>query len=407
MSSISVEIPVLRINADNLKNLISFIYKHEELLKQFGAIKLQMNSDCRLALKKRRKNLLLPDTNKRIVKMSANDHVYSIQTSSEQHKKTYQKDLIVTDECSFWSSLHHSIDKERYLNSVTVPNASFFTQKTSRLYFDIHRLPNQSLLKIGGTEFTRQFNPYVRRSLKAGAIFPLTSSPHNLYTIDYHHEGGDHHWYFIPNCERPNLRQALHLENSSICLDHEQLFIDPFVLEKNCIRYHSIVQQPREFIIMAPGTLAQGFTNGAGWNESINFALPNWILDGHATNTSIHYQCDTLLNSVPKIIDLNLFRDELIEKYISSFLDINNNEGKARNFVESIDKTIPQNNNGICYSKNLITDELTIPSSVEIDVTPPTTVSTLYTSPLSLMAPSIDSVVFDEGKTHTQYDHFQ
>ena len=335
MSSISVEIPVLRINADNLKNLISFIYKHEELLKQFGAIKLQMNSDCRLALKKRRKNLLLPDTNKRIVKMSANDHVYSIQTSSEQHKKTYQKDLIVTDECSFWSSLHHSIDKERYLNSVTVPNASFFTQKTSRLYFDIHRLPNQSLLKIGGTEFTRQFNPYVRRSLKAGAIFPLTSSPHNLYTIDYHHEGGDHHWYFIPNCERPNLRQALHLENSSICLDHEQIFLDPILLEKNSIRHHRIVQRPTEFIVMASGTLAQSFTQDASWSESINFALPSWIQDGHAINTFIQCQCDFFISYLPKTIDLTLFRRELIQKYITSSLDINyNNEDKNRTLFQ-------------------------------------------------------------------------
>jgi len=326
-----MEIPTLQINPDDLKNLISFIYKHEQLLKHFGAIKLQMDNDCRLALKKRRKNLMLPIANKRILKMSVHDGAYSIEKSSEHSKKISQEDLIVTDERSFWSSLRHSIDKGQYLNSVTVPNASFFTQKTSRIYFDIHRLPNQSLLKLGGTELIRQFNPYVRRSLRPGAIFPLTCSAYRLYTIDYHHEGGDHYWYFIPDCERTNLQKILHLENSSICLDHEQIFLDPILLEKNSIRHHRIVQRPTEFIVMASGTLAQSFTQDASWSESINFALPSWIQDGHAINTSIQCQCDLFINYLPKTIDLTLFRRELIQKYITSSLDINNNnEDKNR-----------------------------------------------------------------------------
>ncbi|CAF1548142.1 unnamed protein product, partial [Rotaria sordida] len=63
----------------------------------------------------------------------------------------------------------------------------------SRSYFDMHRLPHQSLLKLGGTKVTRQFIPCVRRAHGPGSIFPMTSAQQRLFSIDYHHEGGAHH----------------------------------------------------------------------------------------------------------------------------------------------------------------------------------------------------------------------
>lgn len=325
MSSISIDIPTLQVDANDLKNLMSFIYKHEELLKNFGAIKLQLDTDCKLALKKRRKNLMLPPTPEQILQMSKNQGIYCVQKTNHINKFAQESSMII-DECSFWSSLRSSNNKKRYLNTVLVSNASFFTQKTSRLYFDMHRLPNQSLLKIGGSEMVRQFNPCVRRALKAGAIFPLTCSQHRLFSIDYHHEGGDHHWYIIPNYEREILEKIFNQQDSSFCLDHGQLFIDPSILDKNHIRYHRIIQHPKELIVLSPGTLAQSFAEGASWSESINFALPSWIEDGHTTVIPSLCQCDISQSSVPKTIDISLFRPELIQKYITAHLNMINNE---------------------------------------------------------------------------------
>jgi len=46
-----MDIPTLHVDANSLQNIISFIYKHESLLKEFGAIKIQADSYCKLALK--------------------------------------------------------------------------------------------------------------------------------------------------------------------------------------------------------------------------------------------------------------------------------------------------------------------------------------------------------------------
>lgn len=43
------------INQNELNNLSAFIYKHEQNLQVYGGIKIQLDRDCRLALKKRKK----------------------------------------------------------------------------------------------------------------------------------------------------------------------------------------------------------------------------------------------------------------------------------------------------------------------------------------------------------------
>ena len=79
MSSILMDVPTLLIDGNDLQNLVSFIYKHEDLLKKYGAIKIHLNMECKLALKKRRGNLVLRPTPKQIVKMNKDEGIYSIE----------------------------------------------------------------------------------------------------------------------------------------------------------------------------------------------------------------------------------------------------------------------------------------------------------------------------------------
>ncbi|CAF3809660.1 unnamed protein product, partial [Rotaria sp. Silwood1] len=37
----------------------------------------------------------------------------------------------------------------------------------------------------------------------------MTSARQRLFSIDYHHEGGAHHWYIIPNREREVLQRII------------------------------------------------------------------------------------------------------------------------------------------------------------------------------------------------------
>ncbi|CAF0927250.1 unnamed protein product [Adineta steineri] len=336
MSSVLIDIPTLQINGNDLQNFLRFIYKHEKLLKDFGAIKVQANIDCKLALKKRPKNLPLNPIMKKIIKINENINIYSVQTidhiniysvqTIDHINKSSQKYFGKTDENTFWSSLSSSNNEQQGLNTSLSSNTSFFIQRTSSTYFDLHRIPNQSLLKLGGRKLTNQFVPCVKRAQGPGAIFPLMSARQHLFSIDYHHEGGDHHWYIIPSNQREALQNLIEQQNLSICLDHGQLFIDPSVLDKNCIRYHRIIQHPNEFIVLSAGTLTQSYSEDTSWSESISFALPSWIEDGHATISLLPCQCHVEQNCVVDTIDVALFKQELIQKYITSYLQTTAND---------------------------------------------------------------------------------
>ncbi|CAF1044814.1 unnamed protein product [Adineta steineri] len=319
MSSVSIDIPTLQINGNDLQNFVRFIYKHEKLLKEFGAIKVQPNIDCKLALKKRPKTLTLNPIMKKIVKINENVNIYSSQTINHINEST-QKHLMVTNEYSFWSSLSASNKEQRDLNISLSSNTSFFIEKTSSVYFDLHRIPYQSLLKLGGKKLTNQFVPCVKRAHGPGAIFPLISARQRLFSIDYHHEGGDHHWYIIPSDQREALQNLVDQQNPSLCLDHGQLFIDPSILDKNYIRYHRIIQHANEFIVLSAGALAQSYTEDISWSESISFALPSWIEEGHADIPIIPCRYHIEQNCSVDSIDVALFRQELIQKYVTSYL---------------------------------------------------------------------------------------
>ena len=321
MSSISMQIPTFQINDNDLQNLIPYIYKREQILSEFGAIKIQLNSECKLALKKRQKNLLLPPKTEHIVKISQGDNIYAVQKGDHFYEFP-KKNPLITDEVSFWSSLPCSENEAQLLNISSSVNKSFFSQKTSRIYFDIHRLPNQSLLRLGGTKIARQFVPCVRRAHQSGAIFPFTCAQQRLFSIDYHHEGADHHWYIIPARERESLQKIIDQQSFPTCLDHGQLFIDPSVLDRNHIRYHRIVQHANEFIVLSAGTLAQSFTYGASWSESISFALPSWIEHGHASISTLSCSCNIPDEHLSKTIDITLFKPELVQRYMASYLNV-------------------------------------------------------------------------------------
>ena len=321
MSSISMDIPTFEIDDNDLQNLVSFLYKHERVLNDFGAIKIMLKADCKLALKKRRKIEDLCPSTDCLVKMSKDEAVYSIE-KVDHLGKTIPQCFSITDEFSFWSSLPCSTKERRPLNTSFSVNKSFFSEKTSSIYFDIHRVPKQSLLKLCGRKVARQFAPRIRRAYGPASIYTLGSTRFGLFSIDYNHEGGNRHWYIIPSCERYALNTLIDRQNLLLCLDHGQLLLHPSVLDKNFIRYHRIVQRPNEFVVLSAGVLAQSFTDGASWSESIDFALPSWIEGGHATNHVSRCQCNIPLDPLHEIIDIKLFKREVMQKYITSLRKI-------------------------------------------------------------------------------------
>jgi hypothetical protein len=259
---------------------------------------------------------------KEILKNSPNKGIYLVEkvnNINESMKKNVELNL--------WSSLSCLKNEERPLNISKIKNESFFSSKRSCLYFDIHRLPNQSILKFGGRKLTREFVPCLKRAYGSGSIFPLNCAEENFCSIDYHHEGGNHHWFIIPNSQRIILENLINKEKNFHCLDHGQLFLDPSILDENNIRYYQTIQHPNEFLVFSSGTLSQCFTEDSSWSESILFALPSWInsllsLSSCQYHISEHY--------LSKTIDWNLFRQQFVDKCFISEMNINNNNNNDK-----------------------------------------------------------------------------
>jgi len=314
-----MDAPTVQINAHGLQHLINVIFSHEQSLKKFGAIKIQLSSDCILALKKRKIWPSCTNT-QRITKVGKDELIYFVDTDKDDNKCT-QSQWSIPSEATFWSDLAHSNEKLEYSNVSILPNMSLFSNRYHRKFFDIHCLPRQSLLKLGGSKVVDQFVPCLKRAHGPGAIFPLACARQRLNLLDYHHGGGARHWYVIPIGEREILREIVQRDNPSVCFEHQELLIDPSVLDKHHIRYHRLVQYPNEFVVLSAGALAQSFMDDAGWNESIEFALPSWIKDGSASACESLCLCHVNLFSLPETIDISSFTPQHILQYIVTCLN--------------------------------------------------------------------------------------
>jgi hypothetical protein len=323
MSKISMDAPTVHTTERNMHNLINFIFMHEQLLKEFGAIKIKLHSECKLAVKVRKMGSPPCSMVQQVVRVSDQDLIYRLRTVTCIDRSTYDPSL-PTNENTFWPSLS-SFDSghgQRRSSVTILPKKSLFLKRAHRNYVDPHRLPSQSLLKVGGTNVTRQFFPSLARAHGPGAIFPLISARQRLFSLDYHHKGGIRQWYIVPARERETLQKKIQQQNASICLEHQNLLVDPSVFDKHHIRYHRLVQHPNEIVVLAAGALAQSFTEDSSWSESVAFALPSWLEDGHASACGTFCACDFYDAFSPEAIDIRVFTDELVQKYCATHLRV-------------------------------------------------------------------------------------
>jgi hypothetical protein len=320
MSKNSINIPTIEANAHDFQNLIHFIHKHEQILKQFGGIKIKPHVECIQSLKKRRTNFPVCSNIQKVTQISKNELIYSIKPEAYKNNSSFEQTVSINENI-FWQSLSYSNDRKQQRSNLTIfPNKSFYSTRSRQSYFDLHRLPKLSLLKLGGSKVLRHCVPSLLRAHGPGAIFPLASADHRLFSIDYHHEGGNRQWYIIPADERQKLELVLKRQNSSICLEYKNLLINPSLFDKYHIRYHRLIQHPNEFVVLAAGALAQGFAENASWNETIGFALPSWLQDGHAAAQTLPCNCYLNHASLLEPIDISQFRYELVQRWSTTNL---------------------------------------------------------------------------------------
>ena len=112
----------------------------------------------------------------------------------------------------------------------------------------------------------------------------------DLYSINYLHFGKPKIWYCIPSSEANRFERLCQFhfnDEFNACSEfirHKTTQLSPSILKSAGIKYHKIVQNPGEFIIIFSKCYHMGFNTGFNCAEAVNFALDSWI----STAYSVH-----------------------------------------------------------------------------------------------------------------------
>ena len=279
---------------------MEFIYRHEEALIEYGALKIRLAPGCILALKKQ-KPVQAPIAVQQIEPLHSNVPIFVVKNCSLKNAREYPVELSTLNAERFWSLMAQPGSTSFQSNVSELSKKTLFYNRVNRKRFSLHHVPRQSLLRLVNHSSTG-FRPTLSLAHGPGAIFPLASAQHGLSSLVYHHVGGAHHWYVIPASERQDLQKILDDKNLSQCLDHGALFLDPTILEQHRIRYHRIIQHPNEFVVVSSGALSQSFASDTNWTESCVFALPSWIYHGHASAKLVSGNSSNGVSSVSMMV---------------------------------------------------------------------------------------------------------
>ncbi|CAF1184521.1 unnamed protein product [Adineta steineri] len=328
MSTQSSDIPTIEIKDNDMKDLLKYLYQNESLLKENGAIKLIPTSNFKNLLKKTPINIPLCSTIQQVKQIDKENLVYSIKTNKINENKEIPKENILINDEMFWLLLPNGSNTQN-ISSISIINSqTLFLKRVQRDQFDFHQLPFKSLLKLSGKKFCNQYSSTLIKAHGSATIFPLSSNKQNLYQLNYHHEGGIRYWYIIPSEERKKFEILFQENNPSICIEHNEIIIDPLLFQKYEIKYKRVIQNSGEILILSAGILSQGFTQDKTICEAIHFALPNYFYDQLNKNSSL---CHCMLSSNfnnDESIDFNLYNDENIQGYIQKYLQPNTHQNE-------------------------------------------------------------------------------
>ncbi|CAF4282207.1 unnamed protein product, partial [Adineta steineri] len=180
------------INSSDLENFIQFAFKNEKILKEFGGIKIKLNSQCQLALNKRQISCIY-STTQIITKTSKDQLIYSVEKKNT--KKYVQQQF--------------QLQMNKHFGLVYA--------------FSIHSIPKQSLLQLGGNKVLDHIVSSLTRSTGSDGIYPLSNNEQEFFSLIYHHQDGPRYWLIIPAYQREHLRRIINEENPLICLEHGRL----------------------------------------------------------------------------------------------------------------------------------------------------------------------------------------
>ena len=200
-------------------------------------------------------------------------------------------------EHAFWRLVHstHELVDVEYgadVHSSTHGNA-FPTMEQqplnpyARSGWNLNNLPiwGDSLLRYIKSEISGMTVPWIYIGMMFSA-FCWHNEDHYTYSINYQHWGEPKTWYGVPGADAYKFEEAMRRTAPELFdADPEILFqlvtmMSPECAQREGVRMYAVNQRANEFVVTYPKAYHSGFNQGFNLNEAVNFALPDWVMDG-------------------------------------------------------------------------------------------------------------------------------
>jgi [histone H3]-trimethyl-L-lysine9/36 demethylase len=105
----------------------------------------------------------------------------------------------------------------------------------------------------------------------------------DLYSINYLHFGKPKFWYCIPDTDSEKFERLCQFhfpEEYASCgefIRHKTTQISPSILKSAGIKFHKVVHNPGEFMVIFSKCYHMGFNLGFNCAEAVNFTLNKWV----------------------------------------------------------------------------------------------------------------------------------
>lgn len=159
----------------------------------------------------------------------------------------------------------------------------------SRSGWNLNNLPllGESLLRYIRSDISGMTVPWIYLGMMFSA-FCWHNEDHYTYSINYQHWGATKTWYGVPGSDAGKFEAAMRKIAPELFAASPDLLLQlvtmmsPALAKKEGVRMYACNQRPNEFVVTFPKAYHSGFNHGFNLNEAVNFALPDWVMDGLA-----------------------------------------------------------------------------------------------------------------------------
>ncbi|KAL4401876.1 histone H3K4me/H3K4me2/H3K4me3 demethylase [Malassezia pachydermatis] len=205
-----------------------------------------------------------------------------------------REDLI---EAEFWRLVHsrHELVDVEYgadVHSTTHGHASPTMECQplnvySRSGWNLNNMPilSESLLRYIRSEISGMTVPWIYLGMLFSA-FCWHNEDHYTYSINYQHWGAPKTWYGVPGADAEKFEAAMRKIAPELFASCPDLLLQlvtmmsPALAQQEGVRVYACNQRANEFVVTFPKAYHSGFNQGFNLNEAVNFALPDWVMQG-------------------------------------------------------------------------------------------------------------------------------